>query len=102
MRRARIRPAQVLRCAVYSFDPAAVALLLIALWSATTAAGGPLRLYPPVNLLMWEESVICLLAGHRLAAAYRHYLTFSHALATVAATQLIVFLLGLILWFRLI
>jgi hypothetical protein len=102
MRRSRIRPAQILRCVIYCFDPAAAALLVITAWSVATMNTNTIRFFHPMYLLLGEEMIICLLAGYRLGCAYRRYLTFSHAYATVAAAQIIVLLLGWIAWFRIL
>lgn len=75
MRKARVRPAQVLRCTIYSGDAAPLIFLVIAPLSLT--------LLPYVYLAY---------AGYRLAVAYRSYLRFDHAAATVFTSQVIVWL----------
>lgn len=102
MRRARIRPIHVLRVVVYAGD--------IALWWAIATAGLlVLDAYrhgwlgaPWAAGTIWTGNVIrhltlcfLLLATWRVAAAYRDYLRFPHALATAAAVQAMILLLAL-------
>ena len=95
LRRARLRPVHVLRCVLYAGD--------VVLWVAL-----------PLGVLMlaaWAhvgggEVVVRLLAAaawavlsYRLLAAYWHYLRFDHAVATVLASQVMVGLVFLKVWF---
>ena len=85
MRRAMIKPGHVLRCAIYGCDFALLAIALLATilllprdYSRSTA-------YP---LMM----IFPIVATYRLAFAYKRYLRFSHPFLTVAASQVVVFL----------
>jgi hypothetical protein len=112
MRRARIRPAHVLRCVLYSFDAV--------LWAGVVAAVavvpevlGP-RTWPSRGRQDWPEVLDMLLGPYlqdpvtkavliaaalllpfmawRLTVAYRQYLRFDRPAATVLASQVIVLL----------
>jgi hypothetical protein len=108
MRRARIRPAHVLRCVVYSYD--------VALWVAAAGAAAlvlrtlqrhrlaPLRWSLPsapiptdvifqyrpdvfTDSLFWAGVVAVCASAYRLTVAFRHYLRFDCPAATVAAAH---------------
>ena len=100
LRRARLRSSHVLRCVLYSGD--------VVFWLAPFVA--------LVALFMWVGSVwpppspfgdawplvpagLMLLVNYRLLTAYRHYLRFDHAGATVAASQVMVGLVYAKLWY---
>jgi hypothetical protein len=110
MRRARIRPAHVLRCVVYSYDVAlwvaAAAAAAVALrglqWSrlAPRHLGLPPALIPTdvifqyrrdlfTDALFWAGVVAVIIAGYRLTVALRRYLRFDHPAATVAAAHVV-------------
>jgi hypothetical protein len=103
MRRARVRPAHVARCVVYSFDalfwvaaPAAVA-------GVGSIVGGLMGLsgLPPTAVMIATIGAPPLLAVtvvYRLWVAYRGYLRFEHAFLTVLASQLI----ALLVWINLV
>ena len=96
MRRARLHWTHVLRCVLYAGDVAfwcAFPLALVALFALvgnTWPTRSPLgEAWPlvPVAISLWLI--------YRLFTAYRLYLRFDHALATVAASQVMV---GLVFW----
>lgn len=88
MRRARVRPVHVLRCAVYSGDVAAwlgllwmVLLLLNRDNASHNRAAAETALM--AALLLWA------VATYRLVVAYHHYLRFDRPAAVVLCSQLI-------------
>ena len=93
LRRARLRTTHVLRCVLYSGD----ACLWLALplgflgFTAWAASGWPPRAFFP-SVTAAVPWVVLPWLTYRLFAAYRHYLRFDHALATVLASQVIVLL----------
>ena len=101
MRRAQVRTAHVLRCVVYSADgfaaAAAVTLAYAGILAASTATGRP----SPWSYMDAQLLTLATVAGvlvvltYRLWIAYRTYLRFRHALATVVAAQVMVALLVL-------
>ena len=103
MRRAKVRTIHVLRCVLYSADLSIwPALILIALivytqWAAMTLpmpqARATMRYVYEAPLLIAVGLMVLL--THRLWMAYRLYLRFDHALATVVASQMMV---ALALW----
>jgi hypothetical protein len=110
MRRARIRPVHVMRCVLYGADHAFWAGLLIAPFVAVLFYQGgdliggrfPDLTAPPVFLALEPDQatavayVTCVVAvlflTYRLIVAFRHYLRFDRPVATVLASQVIVFL----------
>jgi hypothetical protein len=100
LRRARLRTTHVLRCVVYSADAClwlTLPLLLLA-WTAWQAGGSAPRLFFPMATgLLPLAALACF--TYRLFQAYRLYLRFDHALATVLASQVIVVLVYVKLWF---
>lgn len=91
MRRARIKPAHVLRCVVYSGD--------VIFWYALAAAIAifelpamprPRQAEQLVFLLTLGALLMGLLNGVRLWAAYKWYIKLKHPLAAVFASQIIV------------
>ena len=100
LRRARLRTTHVLRCVLYSADvvvwcAAAVAVIALFAWVGRTGtARSPLGddwVLAPLAVGLW--------LSYRLFVAYRLYLRFDHALATVLASQVIVALACWKLWF---
>lgn len=91
MKRLRIKVSQVLRCSVYSGDVvvwyAIGASLAIVYQGSRPRTGQVQELVQPLIL---GALLIGLLNGLRLWNAYRHYMKFKSALATVIASQLIV------------
>jgi hypothetical protein len=94
MRRARVRPIHVLRCALYSAD--------IFLWAALAFAAAFLAfmLLQPGRVMSLDEGAVgsgiaaaYLVFAWRLVRAFKLYLRFDHAIATVVATQIIVWLM---------
>jgi hypothetical protein len=91
MRRARIKPSHVLRCAIYSGD--------VILWYSLAATMAILWL-PRIPRVPQTEQLALLLAGGALLAgllnaarlwvAYKRYMKFKRALAVVFASQFIV------------
>jgi hypothetical protein len=108
MRQARIRQGHVARAVLYGGDIFAFTLpaLLLAgglammgvdpvgwLLDALPGELGLRWLLPGTdNILLLAAMLLMLLAAWRLWRAYRHYLSFPHAAATVFASQLIVWL----------
>jgi hypothetical protein len=100
MRRAKVKPIHVMRCVIYSAD--ALVLLLLALapsllsnvvrgrWG-TLFLSGMFEIRLTGYALLFAATVIT----YRLWIAYRFYLRFEHALATVLASQVMV---GLLVW----
>jgi hypothetical protein len=102
MRRAKVRAVHVMRCAIYSCDVfwlgtilalGAVIGMPLMYWLRNALIGMvgyyfSLQLYVAVIFAIW--------CGWRLWVAYRKYLQFPHALATVAASQLIVVLIVIV------
>jgi hypothetical protein len=99
MRRAKILPVHVMRCAVYACDQ---------FWIGVTVAMGLVMWLPwrwmqdnplaevlgySLFLQMFSAALFGMWCMWRLLVAYRKYLQFPHALATVAASQLIVVLI---------
>lgn len=82
MRRAKIRNAHLLRCAIYGCDfPLLAGAILMAMLSS---GGGPQE-------QATAAAVVCpWIAGYRLTFAYRNYLRFDHPFLTVVASQVIV------------
>jgi hypothetical protein len=94
MRRAKVRPAHVARCAVYCCDAALWLTPLV-----TMAAFAIAQRVPPNGLL--PRQIALLLAApmlgayttYRLWAAYRLYLRFDRPFATALSAQVVVTLL---------
>ena len=104
MRRARVKVIHVLRCALYAGDLvlwAALAIPLIvagAAWSTWTGGyGWEWWIAIPVRLLQLSLIVLYI---RRLIVAYSEYLRFDHAAATVLASQVIAYLLWLVVLAR--
>jgi hypothetical protein len=115
MRRARIRPAHVLRCVLYSFDAVwwlgLVVLLAVAVKAAAWQHLVPGRWLMPgalvpvapipddhifryrpdvvTDTLFWAGAAVLAWTGYRLTSALRHYLKFDHPAATVACAYAI-------------
>ncbi|MBN2562594.1 MAG: hypothetical protein JXQ75_16845 [Phycisphaerae bacterium] len=94
MRRAKVNATHVLRCVLYSFDPAVWASLALAVVALLIISS----LVSPA-LVRQEEEVETILTvlviafmTYRLAVAYRRYLRFSHPVTTILASQVIVLL----------
>jgi hypothetical protein len=97
MRRARIKPEHVVRCAVYSCD--AVILLAVPLWglciSSAVHWGFLWSLMGQVHPLFHPYLVAFLLLAltlltWRLATGYRMYLGFPDAISTCILSQVVV------------
>jgi hypothetical protein len=104
MHRAKVNRLHVLRCVLYCYD----VVLWIGLGQllATVLAALYLSLWQPTSFGVGAESsriiVLTLLSfgAYRLWMAYRLYMRFDHALATVFASQLITLLVAMILLLR--
>jgi hypothetical protein len=96
MRRAKVRPAHVLRCVIYSADAALVVALLLglAIYPLLLLTGSRSMFYFELTpwALYFSEALFVMLT-YRLWIAYRKYLRFDHALATVVVSQIMVALL---------
>jgi hypothetical protein len=126
LRQARVRPGHLLRCVTYSADlaiPAAI-LLLVGSWLITWWTPGGWgnvslqSLFMSLGLLDWfgwfvyQNQMPSPLAGMtllvllwfavRLCIAYRRYLAFPHAIATVISSQVILWLVLVIVWMQLL
>ena len=85
MRRAMIKPSHVLRCAMYGCDFVLLAIALLA-----TISFLPRTSYRSIPYLLMM--ILPIVSTYRLAFAYKRYLRFSHPFLTVAASQIVVFL----------
>lgn len=96
IRRARIHPAHILRCTIYSAGvfPLLLPVLVGGIHLFEFHLTSPWR--TRTILLGWEAFILCFLAAAimswRLIIAYREYLRFPHAEATCVAVQSIVLL----------
>ena len=101
MRRAKVRPLQVMRCALYCCD-AAVWLVPLTAW-VLSAYIDKIGEMPYSELLgargqsLLAAPVFAALTAYRLTAAYALYLRFHWPVATVVASQLIVAALAIVL-----
>ena len=98
MRRARVRPGHVLRCAIYAGD-------VFLWWGPVLVVLGVLRWLEVVGggrfwdrTVMLQQTTACFMvvagvAAYRLGVAYRSYLRFDRPWLTVLASQVVVFLL---------
>ena len=116
MRRARIRPVHVMRCVLYGADvlfwPGLVLAVVVTLqlYGGRDMIQGPFPdivgrgsfLYLPgdpdwATTLAYLGAYVTVIAiTYRLTVAYRHYLRFDRPVATILASQAIVFLLVLV------
>lgn len=104
MRRARVRASHVLRCAIYSGDVLVwfalaggiVAVTGLHVWLST---GGGWSV-SAVGLFLMLLIATPLVYTYRLVVAYRRYLKFDHAVATVLTSQVIAGLCLLIVVMR--
>jgi hypothetical protein len=97
MRRARVKAVHVLRCVIYSGDIAllagAAALAAALPWMGSVLfSTGAVRCGLIDTVLAWIGTVYVAIFFYRLAIAYRRYLKFDWPVATVLASQVIVFL----------
>ena len=94
LRRARLRGTHVLRCVLYAGDGCLWLILPLGflVWTAWLASGWPPRAFFPraSAALPWFALGVFV---YRLLTAYRLYLRFDHAIATVLASQVIVLLI---------
>jgi hypothetical protein len=105
LRRARLRPVHLARCAVYCGDVMLWANLLLAglvaaavtarlLTGARRPPGDPVEAYAGIAGVMMVVAVVTFI--YRLAVALKKYLRFDRPLWTMLATQVMVFLVVLI------
>jgi hypothetical protein len=96
LRHAKIKPAHVLRCAIYSGDCGVVLLAAIAFMSVI-AIRQIIVFLPtfPIRELAWWTALSIIWGGitFRLILAYQLYLRFPHAIAVVLSVQVIFVLL---------
>ena len=109
MRRARVRPAHVLRCVLYSWDAVfwigllfaggvATRYVLLTTFLPTLAWPGMLASILPAppeaggDVLVVCGAVLTVVAAYRLVVAFREYLRFDRPVATVLSSQVIVLL----------
>lgn len=98
MRRARVRPIHVFRCVIYAGDVALwAALAMLAIVVADVWSNGVIGSVwsDASGAVLTVSAALIVVATYRLALAYRHYLRFDHAIATAAASQIIVSLIAL-------
>lgn len=98
MRRIGIKHQHVLRCVIYSYDVLLWLISLAALymlWLTISAGWPPATVVVPRHLLLLPPAMV-LIGAYRMWIAYRVYLRFPHALATIASVHLIVILIILI------
>lgn len=97
MRRARIGPAHVWRCVVYSWDIAIFAGIVLALLNiargSTSYHSNRYSLYYARHDIDIFAGVVIIISVLRLAFAYSRYLKFRHVVPTVLATQVITLLI---------
>jgi hypothetical protein len=96
LRRAKIKPAHVLRCTIYSGD-CGVALIAAIVFVGLIALRQIIVFLPmfPIRQLAWWTALLVLWGGitFRLICAYQLYLRFPRASAVVISVQVIFFLL---------
>ncbi|HZL34456.1 MAG TPA: hypothetical protein VFC78_04040 [Tepidisphaeraceae bacterium] len=96
MRRAKVRPIHVLRCVIYSSSAMFWAGLASLAWEAALFASlialgvGRMAIYEDFGLFLTIP--VGLAFTYCLIVAFRRYLRFSHVIATILCSQLIVFL----------
>jgi hypothetical protein len=114
LRQAHVRTVHVARCVVYAADALVLGGLVLVVSAAASAwAQYQLPAWWTSWTVMWTRvqypihdvplawPVMLAILGYRLALAYRLYLRFPHALATVLASQVLVALVlfkALLLW----
>lgn len=114
LRQAQVRMAHVARCVVYSADALVLIGLILVLsaalstWARHQLPAGVTswtvmwtRVQYPIHDLPFAWPVMLAVLCYRLAVAYRTYLRFPHAVATVIASQVLVALVlfkALLLW----
>lgn len=112
MRKAKVKTHHVMRCVLYSADLIVWCTLLL-LWIPIEAfwlvihGAAPHSLTYIVTLFSFAMAALLMLLvfPYRLAIAYRRYLRFDHAIATVLIVQFVVVLAQMVLlcnllWFR--
>ena len=98
MRRGQVRPVHVLRCVIYAADAIALAGLMVPAWFLCferPRRGWVIRYVGAYEFVRYALLAVALVLTYRLCIAFRTYLRFDHALATAAASQIIV---GLLIW----
>ncbi len=93
MRKARVRFVHVLRCVVYSCDMGLIAWLIPTLGLLVATVGitrWGTRFDPFRGAAAWGTGVLVLMMIYRLMLAYRWYMRFDRAPATVACSQIMV------------
>ncbi len=90
MRRARVRPAHVLRCCVYACDWAVLVPLALVAFVGRGVVRDWTNLAPSEALPIFAATIIGALTTYRLGVAYRTYLRFDRPFLTALAAQLIV------------
>jgi hypothetical protein len=101
MRRAKVRHVHIARCVVYNSDIliwfASAILLTVAIdISSSGPTAAAFNSSKVLSLLVPAWPAMFILLVWRMIAAYRKYLRFPHAIATVLLTQILVALLVLI------
>lgn len=92
MRRARVKPVHVLRCAIYAGD----IIIWYALFATAVVAWCSAGSYRPeaevTDLMLYGAAVALVIHFIRLFFAYRRYIRFPHVAATLVASHLMVML----------
>jgi hypothetical protein len=100
MHKAHVRPLHVLRCAIYSSDAAWLAVFLIPFLGEEMPVPSRIHLELAIGhgrmMQLMVAVLFALLVSYRLAAAYRLYLRFPHAISVAITSQFIVLLIVLI------
>ena len=95
LRRAQIRTIHVLRCILYSADAIVLAPIALLIWSCGENLYQPRGYFDVREFITLMLPALFVLLTYRLWIAYRTYLRFRHAFATVLASQVMVALLVL-------
>ena len=92
MRRAKVKPVHMLRCALYTGDAAPWLLAAALLVVPPLVYHFDLRRYMGHRDAVVSAALFAAVTAWRLAAAYRNYLRIDHPAATAVASQVIVLL----------
>ena len=87
---AKVNPSHVFRCVVYCLDICLWCGVFVAIVALLPVSGVGLREEMLLVLAGWATAMSVFLFAFRMCLAYRLYMRFNHAIATVIATQVIV------------
>jgi len=85
---AKVNPSHVFRCVVYCLDICVWCGLYVAFLAMLPVLG--IELWQLLMWAAWATAMSEFLFAYRMCQAYRLYMRFRHAIATVVATQIIV------------